>query len=70
MEQDRLLKLRAEIGDAENEIESIDQILGKQTLGSLNPGPHGPFFSTNWEKNLVLLWLLYAIYGVSAPDCV
>jgi len=31
--------------------ESDDQIPGKQTLESLNPGPLGPFLPTNWEKN-------------------
>ena len=31
-------------------VESMDQIPGKQTLGSLNPEPHGPFFPTNREK--------------------
>ena len=33
--------------------ESSDQIPGKQTLGSLNPGALGPLLPANWEKKQI-----------------
>jgi hypothetical protein len=33
--------------------ENLDQIPGKQTLGSLHPGALGPFLPIHWEKNLI-----------------
>jgi len=38
--------------------QSDDQIPGKQTLESLNPGPLEPFLPTKWEKSLIFIFLV------------
>ena len=43
---------RGDRGYREN-AESVNQIPGKQTLGSLNPRLLEPFLPTNWEKSLI-----------------
>jgi len=43
--------LREELGDVERMLKAYDQVPGKQTLESLNPGLLGSFLPTNWEKN-------------------
>ena len=44
MKKEKLQELREELGDVERML-SDDQITGKQTLGSLNPGLLEPFLS-------------------------
>ena len=50
MKKEKLQELREELGDVERIAKSGDQIPGKQTLESLNPGLLEPFLPNNWEK--------------------